>query len=87
MLDISNIAKVYSGRFGCMCGCMGKYSYNEGVAREDWQGAVSVRSIKIMAKKIFADPRADRKDPGYVSVVDRERNTIKVVYFKDAVDA
>jgi hypothetical protein len=56
------------------------------VAREDWQGAVSVRSIKIIAGKVFSDPRADRKDPGYVSVIDRERNTIKVVYFKDAVD-
>jgi hypothetical protein len=81
-MDISNIEKVYSGRYGCMCGCKGKYSYNEGVAREDWQGAVSTRSIKIIAGKVLADPRADRKDPGYVSVIDRERNTIKVVYFK-----
>jgi hypothetical protein len=82
MLDISNIEKVYSGKIGCMCGCKGKYSYNEGVEREDWQGAVSTRSIKIIAGKVFADPRADRKDPGYVSVIDRERGTIKVVYFK-----
>ena len=86
-MDISNIAKVYSGRYGCMCGCKGKYSYNEGVAREDWQGEVSVRSIKIIAGKVLKDPRADRKDPGYVSVIDRERNTIKVVFFKDSVDA
>jgi hypothetical protein len=82
MLDISNIEKVYSGKIGCMCGCKGKYSYNEGVAHEDWQGAVSARSIKIIAGKVFADPRADREDPGYVSVIDRERGTIKVVYFK-----
>ena len=82
MLDISNIEKVYSGKIGCMCGCKGKYSYNEGVAREDWQGAVSTRSIKIIAGKVLNDPRADRAETGYVTLVDRERNTIKVVYFK-----
>ena len=84
MLDVSNIAKVYSGKYGCMCGCKGKYSYNEGVGREDWQGAVSVRSVKIIAKKVLTDPRADRTDPGYVTVIDRARGTIKVVYFKGA---
>jgi hypothetical protein len=65
-----------------MCGCKGKYSYNEGVAREDWQGAVSTRSIKIIAGKVLNDPRADRAEDGYVTLVDRERGTIKVVYFK-----
>ena len=24
-----NVFKVYSGRRGCMCGCLGKYSYTE----------------------------------------------------------
>jgi hypothetical protein len=81
-MDISNIEKVYSGRYGCMCGCKGKYSYNEGVAREDWQGVVSTRSIKIIAGKVLNDARADRTEDGYVTLVDRERNTIKVVYFK-----
>jgi hypothetical protein len=81
MLDITNIEKVYSGKYGCMCGCKGKYSYNEGVGADAED--ISIRSVKIMAKKIFADPRADRTDPGFVSVVDKERGTIKVVYFKD----
>jgi len=79
-MDISNIEKVYSGRYGCMCGCKGKYTYNEGVGADAEE--VSVRSVKIMAGKVFADPRADRTDPGYVSIVDKERGTIKVVYFK-----
>ena len=47
-VDISNIAKVYNGKLGCMCGCLGKYSYNEGVEHEDWQGDVNVRSVKII---------------------------------------
>jgi hypothetical protein len=81
-MDISNIEKVYSGRYGCMCGCLGKYSYNEGVRREDWQGLVSTRSIKIIAGKVLNDPHADFTEDGCVTLVDRSRNTIKVVYFK-----
>jgi hypothetical protein len=88
MLDISKVAKVYSGKIGCMCGCLGKYSYNEGVLHEDWQGAVSVRSVKIMTKKVLSDPRANFDESSqYVFVEDRAKGTIKVVYFKEAVDA
>lgn len=88
MLDISKVAKVYNGKIGCMCGCNGKYSYNEGVSREDWQGAVSVRSVKIIAKKVMSDPRANFDESSeYVFVEDRAKGTIKVVYFKEAVDA
>ena len=54
--DISKIAKVYSGRTGCMCGCKGKYSYNEGTPRQSWQGEVNVRSVKIIANKIMNHP-------------------------------
>jgi hypothetical protein len=82
MLDTTKIAKVYSGKIGCMCGCKGKYSYNEGVAREDWQGKVSVRGVKIMAKKVLSDPRVVvEQDFAYVQ--DSQRGTIKVVYFKE----
>jgi len=87
MLDISKVAKVYSGKIGCMCGCLGKYSYNEGVPHEDWQGAVSVRSVKIMAKKVLSDPRANFDESSeYVFVEYRAKGTIKEVYFKQAVD-
>ena len=85
MVNIENVAKVYSGKIGCMCGCKGKYSYNEGVPHEDWQGAVSVRSVKIMAKKVFANPNANwDESKDYVFVEDRARNRIHVVYFKEA---
>lgn len=82
-VDISNIAKVYTGKIGCMCGCLGKYSYNEGVAREDWQGPVNVRSVKIIAGKVLRNPNANRTESqDYVFVEDRENNKIQVVYFK-----
>jgi len=88
MFDISKVAKVYNGKIGCMCGCKGKYSYNENVEHEDWQGAVSVRSVKIIAKKVMSDPRANFDESSeYVFVEDRAKGTIKVVYFKEAVDA
>jgi len=83
-INVNKIAKVYSGKIGCMCGCRGKYSYNEGVPHEDWQGAVSVRSVKIMARKVMSDPRANfDESTEYVFVEDRAKGTIKVVYFKE----
>ena len=82
-MDISNIAKVYNGKCGCMCGCNGKYSYNEGVAHESWQGDVSVRSVKIMAKKILSNPLVRFDEDGeYAYVEDRLANKNQVVYFK-----
>jgi hypothetical protein len=81
MLNVDKVAKVYSGKIGCMCGCKGKYSYNEGVEHEDWQGAVSVRSVKIMTKKVLADANV-KFENGYAYVQDNARGTIKVVYFK-----
>lgn len=82
-MDISNIAKVYNGKCGCMCGCNGKYSYNEGVAHENWQGDVSVRSVKIIAKKVLTNPNVKFEDD-YAYVEDRERNKMQVIYFKEA---
>ena len=33
-----NVFKVYSGRRGCMCGCLGKCSYTERGAQEHSPG-------------------------------------------------
>jgi len=82
-VDISNVAKVYSGKIGCMCGCNGKYSYNEGVEHEEWQGKVSTRSVKIIAGKVLKNPNANTTQSSeYAFVEDRKRNRIQVVYFK-----
>ena len=78
-LDISNIEKVYSGRQGCMCGCLGKYSYNLGVKREAWQAEVNERSVKIIAGKVLNNPEVKFVGTyAYVEAGDR----IRVVYFK-----
>ena len=83
MLNVENITRVYNGKIGCMCGCNGKYSYNTGVEHEDWQGAVSERSVKIIAKKVFTNPNTNwDESQEYCFVEDKEKNTIKVVYFK-----
>ena len=82
-VNISNVARVYSGKIGCMCGCNGKYTYNEGVPHEDWQGAVNVRSVKIITKKVLSNPNANfDESPNYVFVEDRVANKIQIVYFK-----
>jgi hypothetical protein len=87
-MDTSNIVKTYSGRIGCMCGCLGKYSYTQDGAEHygpgyDVTDSVNERSVKIIAKKVLTDPRANRTESrDYVFVEDRARGTIKAVYFK-----
>jgi hypothetical protein len=80
MLNIDKIAKVYSGWVGCMCGCQGKYSYNEGVLHEDWQGKVNVRTVKLFVKQLMSDPTVKYEDD-YMYAVHNGR--IKVAYFKE----
>jgi hypothetical protein len=87
-MDISNIAKVYNGRIGCMCGCGGKYSYTEDGAKNFGPGynvddMVNERSVKIIAKKVLNNPNANRDESAeYIFVEDRVANKIQVVYFK-----
>jgi len=84
-MDISNIKKVYSGRIGCACGCMGKYSYNDLPDTPDY-ASVNVRSVKIMAKRILNDSALVYSDCGrYAHVEDKVRNTSKIVYFVNPV--
>lgn len=81
MLDVSKVAKVYSGKIGCMCGCKGKYSYNEGVAHEDWQGEVNVRTVKMFTRQVMSDPAVQYEDN---CMFVEHNGRIKVVYFKEA---
>jgi hypothetical protein len=81
MLNVDKVAKVYSGKIGCMCGCKGKYTYNEGVAREDWQGPVNVRTVRMFTRQVLAHPNVKWEDD--LAFVE-ENGRIKVVYFKEA---
>lgn len=89
-IDISKIVKVYSGKPGCMCGCVGKYSYNPehrdlGSERRGYDvkdEEVSLRSVKIIAKKVLTNPDVkwdDAPNPEYAYVETDTRNL--VVYF------
>ena len=80
MLNVEKVAKVYSGTVGCMCGCLGKYSFNEGVPHEDWQGKVNVRTVKMFVKQLMSDPAVKYED-GYMYV--QRDGRIKVAYFKE----
>jgi hypothetical protein len=88
-MDISNITRVYNGKIGCMCGCLGKYSTNpvfrEVVSKERGypvgDDECSERSVKIIARKVLSNPNAVREGD-YVFVEDRVANRIQVVYFK-----
>ena len=80
MLNVEKVAKVYSGKVGCMCGCLGKYSFNEGVPHEDWQGKVNVRTVKMFVKQLMSDPTVKYEDD-YMYV--QRDGRIKVAYFKE----
>ena len=87
MLDISKIVKVYNGRIGCMCGCLGKYSYTQDGADKHGPGynvqdSVNERSVRIIAKKILANPNVEWQD-NIAFVEDRVKGTMKAIYFKE----
>ena len=89
MLDINKIVKTYNGKIGCMCGCLGKYSYTADGATNhgpgyDVQDSVNERSVRIMAKKILAHPNVQRE--GNIAYVeDRVGNRMQAIYFKETV--
>ena len=87
MLNVDKIVKVYNGRIGCMCGCLGKYSYTADGAKNygpgyDVSDMVSERSVRIIAKKILSNPNVQFED-NYAYVEDRVRNKIQMVVFKE----
>jgi len=87
MLNVDKIVKVYNGRIGCMCGCLGKYSYTADGAKNycpgyDVQDSVNERSVRIIAKKVLSNPNVEFEGE-YAFVEDRVANRIQVVYFKE----
>ena len=87
MLDISKIVKTYSGRIGCMCGCLGKYSYTQDGADNfgpgyNVQDSVNERSVRIIAKKVLANPNVQWQD-NMAFVEDRVGNKMQLVVFKE----
>lgn len=88
MLNIDKIVKTYSGKIGCMCGCLGKYSYTQDGATAHGPGydvsdKVNERSVRIIAKKVLADPNV-QYEGNIAFVEDRVKGTMKAIYFKEA---
>ena len=82
---MQGVYKVYSGKVGCMCGCLGKYSYTAKGAVEhnpgyDVSDKVNERSVKIIAGKVLRNPLA-RRDGNLVFV--EENGRILVAFFAD----
>jgi len=87
MLNVDKIVKTYSGKIGCMCGCLGKYNYTEDGAKNFGPGYpvdVSERGVRIIAKKVLANPNVQWED-NMAYVEDRVANRIQVIYFKETV--
>ena len=87
MLDISKIVKVYNGKVGCMCGCLGKYSYTaDGAVNHspgyDVTDKVNERSVRIIAKKVLSNPNV-KFESDYAFVEDRVANKMQMVVFKE----
>jgi hypothetical protein len=87
MLNVDKIVKVYNGKIGCMCGCLGKYSYTADGATNygpgyDVTDSVNERSVRIIAKKVLSNPNVEYEGE-YAFVEDRVANRIQVVYFKE----
>ena len=87
MLNIDKIVKTYSGKRGCMCGCQGKYSYTEDGAKNHGPGydvtdSINERSVRIIAKKVLADPNVVFEDY-YAFVEDPATNRIRMIVFKE----
>lgn len=87
MLNVDKIVKVYNGKIGCMCGCLGKYSYTADGATNygpgyNVQDSVNERSVRIIAKKVLSNPNVEFEGE-YAFVEDRVANRIQVVYFKE----
>jgi hypothetical protein len=88
MMDISKIVKVYNGRIGCMCGCLGKYSYTAMGAEQhspgyDVTNAVNERSVRIIARKVLNNPNV-KFERNFAFVEDRVANRMQMVVFKEA---
>jgi hypothetical protein len=70
-----------------MCGCLGKYSYTADGAKNHGPGydvtdSINERSVRIMAKKILANPNVVFEND-YAFVEDRVSNRMQAIYFKE----
>lgn len=61
MINFETVKRAYTGKNGCMCGCLGKYTKPSHAFEEDASGDVNDRSVKIILGKI--NKAIDWNDP------------------------
>jgi len=69
MEAMNGIIKVYSGKKGCMCGCLGKYYYTEHGATEynpgyDVTDNINLSMVKRIARRVMDSPDCKQEDLG-----------------------
>lgn len=67
------VAKVYSGRPGCMCGCVGKWRYRPGAAGPGYEVDRSDRSVEALVRSMNA-----LLSEGYAGQVDAEAGCVYI---------
>lgn len=90
-----DVLSVYSGRCGCMCGCLGNHRYNplhKDEASKDRGYAVddedcSARSISIILNKVRKEylSTVALQDGYIIHVRDEERNRQYAVYVRESL--
>lgn len=76
------ITRVYSGRPGCMCGCLGSYWTNPKF-KDASSSVCDTRQVSRILNRILKDPRAVLQD-GYIlyisNLVSKEREYVAYLY-------
>jgi len=87
-LKLEDVDCTYTGKPGCMCGCLGVYSYptatgEASAMRAAHEGRVSPRSVKIVFNKVVKHPdvQLDDFDGAYILSVRTETRQL-AVYMK-----
>ena len=62
MIDADKVVNVYTGQQGCMCGCLGKYSYASRYQTAGGSGRVSDRSVRVIVGKLNRNPDTKVED-------------------------
>lgn len=69
-ITVDHVKKAYRGLRGCMCGCLGTYSYHQNTPHADWQGEVSHRGITSALKTLQSLPNVKWQRDGDQFLVD-----------------
>lgn len=87
---LEDVVSVYTGKPGCMCGCLGTYSYasqHKDYASNDRgykidESEINDRKIKLMFNKFMKNISQIKEQDGYIYYIETETRN-NVIYFKE----